>query len=121
MCVRVYAYVCLCMFVSVCLLVSVCVYINVCMLMCVSVCMCVGVCGCVCWRVCVLLFSCVVAAPLVTQTVGRLQAKALSARQQLEQVQHQSRFELEKERRDHGKVLKAAEAASRQEVRCGPA
>lgn len=51
------------------------------------------------------------------QAVGRLQLKALSARQQLEQVQHQARFELEKERLDHGKVLKAAEAASRHEVR----
>lgn len=45
-----------------------------------------------------------------------MQGKSVQVRQQLEQVQHQAEFELEKERRDHGKRLLAVEEASREEV-----
>lgn len=54
---------------------------------------------------------------LPSQAVRRLQGKAFLAAQQLEQVQHQAEFELEKERREHGKRLEEAKGAGLQQVR----
>lgn len=50
------------------------------------------------------------------QAVGRLQAKAAAAHQQVSQVKHQARFELEKSRRDQQKELAAAKEAGKMEV-----
>lgn len=51
------------------------------------------------------------------KAVGRLQAKAASALQQLTHVKHQARFELEKSSRDQQKELAAVKEAGRLEVR----
>lgn len=50
------------------------------------------------------------------QAVGRLQAKAAAALQQLTQAKHQARFELEKSKRDHQKELVAVKEAGQMEA-----
>lgn len=54
---------------------------------------------------------------LCQKAVGRLQAKAASALQQLTHAKHQARFELEKSNRDQQKELAAVKEAGRMEVR----
>eukprot|EP00903_Cladosiphon_okamuranus_P020583 g18894.t1 len=48
--------------------------------------------------------------------VGRLQAKAAAAHQQVNQVKHQARFELEKSRREQQKELAAVKEAGKMEL-----
>eukprot|EP00752_Nemacystus_decipiens_P007835 g7000.t1 len=50
------------------------------------------------------------------EAVGRLQAKAAAAHQQVTQVKHQARFELEKSKREQQKELAAVKEAGRMEL-----